>query len=176
MKPLIILFILLGIACNTPTDKRNNIDELTKVTLPYSGSCKTNLTIYEKDNISAVIQKLPDNLMFAGLLKHTEKYSAIILVDTHADYQIPYLTTINNQGEIIEKFDLYSIGCAEDESSWGQANFLIDKDLKIIQTDSSASYKRNENGEIIKETINGTSHKLEFYIDKNGKIKKHSNH
>lgn len=181
MKQIIIFTFFILTACNSVTTDKDTsivtekptIEKLTKIELPLSSKCGESLTVYDQDSIQKLISKLPNNLRFGGLLKSTENYFAIILLDTHADEQIHYLVTVNKQGSIIEKFDLFSYGCHEDEFFWGQANYTINKDLKIFQSDSSATYKRTDEGEIIPETIVSSSHRHEFYIDNNGKIKKY---
>lgn len=153
-------------------NKRTNtqLDSLTKVSLPVSGTCGENSNVFDYSYNRKAIRDLPENLRFAGLLKKTDKYFAVLLIDTYADYQNHFIATVSNDGKIIDKFALFSAVCSEDENYWGQAKYTIDKDLKIIQTDSSATYKRNEVGEIIKGTIESSSHRLSLYVDQNGKI------
>jgi|GEM_PF-6179002 len=179
MKQTIIVLAFLLTACNSvPVDKSKSttkptINNLTQVKLPFSSICGASLTVFDEDSIQLFISDIPDNLRFGGLLKSAENYSAILLLDTYADYQIHYLTTVNKQGKIIETFDLFSYGCSEDEFFWGKTNYTIEKDLRILQTDTSATYKRTESGEVIKESIVSSSHRHEYYVDANGKIKKY---
>jgi hypothetical protein len=181
MKPTVISLFSILTACNSLlTDKtesikleKSTIDQLTKIELPLSSHCGASLTVYDQDSIQNFVSELPEHLRFGGLLKRTENFSAIILLNTYADEQIHYLTTVNRRGKIIEKFNLFSDGCHEDEFFWGQAKYTIDKDLKILQTDSSATYRRTEDGEIIGESVLSSSNRLEFYVDNDGKIKKH---
>ena len=174
----LILTIILAVGsfittANKQSKEYPTIDKLTKISLPFSSSCGAILKVYENVIIKSFISDPPPNLKFGGLLKITENFAAIILVDTYADSQIHYLTTITTQGKIIDKFKLFSSDCSEDELFCSKAKYTIDKELKIIQTDSYSTYKRNKNGEIIKKTIVKSTHKFEFYIDKNGNVKKY---
>ena len=175
-----VLLTLALTACDFITTDKTQVAEtvltiknLKKIELPLSSICGTSLEVLDEDSIRRIIPNFPENLKFGGLLKVSENYSAIILLDTYADQQIHYLTTVSKQGKIIEKFNLFSSGCSEDEFSWGQAKYVIDKDLKIVQTDSSATYKRTESGEIINEATISSSHRFEFQVDTDGKIRKY---
>jgi hypothetical protein len=179
MKLSTIFLSLTLIACNSILEDKSqlieikpSINQLTKIELPLTSRCGASLPVYDQDRIQTIIAELPKNLRFGGLLKNTENYSAIILLDTYADEQIHFLATVNRDGKIIAKFELFSNGCHEDEFFWGQANYTILEDLKILQADTSATYKRTEDGEIIKETIVSSSHRFEYYVDKDGRIKK----
>lgn len=146
------------------------LDSLTKISLPISATCGESSKVFDFSYNRKIISDLPENLRFGGLLKKTDKYFAVLLIDTYADYQNHFLATVSMDGKIIEMLELFSAGCSEDENYWGEAKYTIDNNLKIIQTDTSATYKRNDVGTIIKKTIKTSSHRLLFYVDKNGNI------
>ena len=181
MRLLLFLPLIALFACDSVQKTEEKVIEktkltiqnLTKLNLPFSSKCGENLKVYDKDSIRNIFSDLPDNLKFGGLLKKTKTITAIILLDTHADSQIHYLFTLNDKGEILEKFKLFAEDCGEDEFYKTQSNYIIDRNLKITQTDNSETYKRTEEGEIIDSSIVKTSHKYEFYIDTKGKIKQY---
>ncbi len=92
---LIISIILATLACNqvntnkqeSTEQKKPSIDGLTVITLPFSCTCGTNLSVYDKDSINNFVRNIEPNLEFGGLLKTTNKYSALLLIDRKADYQ-----------------------------------------------------------------------------------------
>lgn len=180
--PLTFFFLSLVLtSCNSTSNKKNkstkaHIEYLTTLNLPFSSSCGDNLEVFDKDSIEKIITKLPNNLKFGGVVKRTKTFIALMLMDTRADYQIPYLTTITIKGKIIDKFKLFSEDCVEDEFYKTQANYFIDRNLKITQTDSSESYKRTNEGEIIKTSVVKSSHNYRFFVDTNGKIKKYGSY
>ncbi len=146
------------------------LDSLTKISLPISRTCGEISEVYDFSPNRKAVNDLPENLKFGGLVKKTDNYFAVILIDPYADFQIHYLATVALDGNIIEKFELFSAGCAGDPYYWGQSNYTIDNNLNIIQTDSSATYSRDADGTILKESIVSTSHRLSFYVDEHGKI------
>jgi hypothetical protein len=159
---------------NTSDKKQESsiyLDSLTKISLPISRTCGEISEVYDFSSYRKAINDLPENLKFGGLIKKTDNYFAVILIDPYADFQLHYLTTVTMDGNIIDKLELFSAGCGEDPYYWGQSNYTIDKNLNIIQTDSSATYNRDTNGTILKESIVSTSHRYSFYVDEHGKIK-----
>jgi hypothetical protein len=146
------------------------LDSLTKISLPISKTCGEISEVYDFSYNNKAINDLPENLKFGGLVKKTDNYFAVILMDPYADFQLHYLTTVTLDGNIIETFELFSAGCSEDPYYWGQSNYTIDNNLNIFQTDSSATYSRDDNGTILKESIVSTSHRYSFYVDEYGKI------
>jgi hypothetical protein len=158
---------------NTTNKKQEStiyLDSLTKISLPISRTCGEISEVYDFSNNNKAINDLPENLKFGGLVKKTDNYFAVILIDPYADFQLHYLTTVALDGNIIDKLELFSAGCSEDPYYWGQSNYTIDNNLNIIQTDSSATYSRDDNGKILKESIVSTSHRYSFYVDEYGKI------
>lgn len=172
------IFCVMCISCSSTTKKENkpievtksNVEDFTILNLPISGSCGDDLQVFDKDSIRQIIPELPGNLRFGGVIKRTRNFTALILLDTYADSQIPYLATITNNGKIIDKFKLFSEDCDEDEFYKTQANYTLDKTLKGTQTDNFETYKRDDEGEIIKESVVKNFHKYEFYVDPKGKI------
>jgi hypothetical protein len=154
----------------------SNIDSediIEQIKLPFSSECNKYLEFVKSDSLEKLCEELPNHIKISGRLKKAKNYTAYLTVDCDADYQIHYLTTISNDGLIIEHFNLFSGGCAEDEFFWGMSEYTISDNLEITQNDSSARYRRNENGDILKETMQTKSQKLNYYLNQNGKtIKK----
>lgn len=179
MRIIIIILSVSLVSFNfvrTNTTKENQeptiyLDSLTKISLPISRTCGDISEVYDFSYNKKAINDLQENLKFGGLVKKTDNYFAVILIDTYADFQLQYLTTVAMDGNIIETFELFSAGCGEDPYYWGQSNYTIDNNLNIIQIDSSATYNRDANGTILKESIVSTSHRFSFYVDEQGKIK-----
>lgn len=180
-----MLLLFISTACNQVITEKKQLKEksgvkggaenwvLTKTSLPLFNNCSTDLPVYENVNLQDIAKDIPANLKFGGVLKESKNYLAILLIDTFADSQIHYLTTISKEGKIIDKFNLYSGNCLEDEFFWEQSDYRIDQELIIIQTDSSAKYKRDAEGEVVKESIKGSLHKYKLYVDEEGRIKKY---
>lgn len=177
IESIVLIFGLVScnfLQPNTIHEKQEStiyLDSLTKISLPISKTCGDISEVYDFSYNRKAINDLPENLKFGGLVKKTDNYFAVILIDTYADSQLDYLTTVALDGNIIEKFELFSAGCGGDPYYWGQSNYTIDNNLNIIQTDSSATYNRDTNGAILKESIVSTSHRFSFYVDEQGKIK-----
>jgi hypothetical protein len=176
--PYLLLLLTVTLQCfSQNNDQRpDNRTELTKalkkIDLPFSSECGNTLITYDGYSLKPIINNLPGNLDFAGLLKMDKNFSAILLVDNNADIQNHYLITISDEGNIIDNFFLFSHGCSEDEYFTGQAKYTIDKELRIIQADSSATFKRDSKGEIVDTTIKISTNKYQYFINKYGKIRK----
>ena len=116
----------------------------------------------------------PDDLEqiwhIAGKVSENKNYVAFLSVNTYADFAIPYLITFTKQGKLITKFELYDTICGEDEFYYGVSTFTINKDLSINVNDSTAEYKRDSAGEIIKASIISKSDHNLFKLMNDGTI------
>jgi len=180
MRLIVIAILLIVTSCynNEQMDGSSkskddfSINNLTKLNLPFKGECGQDYLVYDKDSINKFAPKIPEYLRFGGLLKDCDSYIAVLLVNTLADFQIHYLTTLDKSGNIIEQYELFSNNCAQDAYFWGMSDYIIDENLNIIQKDSSATYERDSIGEIIEESVVTEANRLEIFVNDRGEIKK----
>ena len=182
-----ILFILLFLPIftkgqKTLTEKKQlafaslakNIDIIN---LPFSHKCGEDFKTIEKIDTNfykyfpPLYPDIPEyGWHIVGKVSENKKYIALLSVNTYSDYAIPYLLTFTKQGTTITKFEVYKIDCSDDEFYHGEATFVINKNLTININDSSARYKRDSAGEIIKESINSKSGNYLFKLTDDGTI------
>ncbi len=182
-----ILFILLFLPVftkgqKTPAEKKqltftSLVKNIETINLPFSHKCGEDFKTIDK--IDTELYKYfpplyPDHPEYGwhiiGKVSENNKYVALLSVNTYSDYAIPYLITFTKQGTTITKFEVYKIGCSDDEFYHGEVTFTINKNLTINISDSSATYKRDIAGKIIKESINSKSSKYLFKVTDDGII------
>ena len=153
------------------------VKNIETINLPFSHKCGENFKTTNK--IDTELNKYFPPLYsdhpeygwhIIGKVSENNKYVAILSVNTYSDYAIPYLITFTKQGTTITKFEVYKIGCSDDEFYHGEATFTINKNLTIKISDSSATYKRDSEGEIIKESTISKSSNYLFKVTDDGII------
>lgn len=154
------------------TVSKPSFTSLGKVALPLNGACNINEYNATAHDSLTGLKGLPSDVFYGKFIKSVPNYTALLLWNSKADYQLHYLATVSGSGKIIDKLELYGINCAEDANYHGEATYAIDKDLIITLKDTSASYQRNDEGIILKETIKTQSHTRKFHVDADGKITK----
>lgn len=192
MKKILFILLLLPVLAQgqkISTEKKQlSFESLVKnvdiINLPFSHECgedfKTeDFKITEKIDTELIkyfpplYPGIPEYIWhIVGKVSENKKYVALLSINHYADYVLPYLTTFTKQGTLITKFELYEIGCSEDEFYHGKAIFTINKDLLIKMSDSSATYKRDSTGKIIKGSIISKSNNYLFKLMSDGTIVK----
>jgi hypothetical protein len=176
-KIITIIVMLTLLFCCTKKMDENIFSQLPHISLPFTGSSKQDLQPVELskeyNHLSTIY---PNNLKFVGVLAVRDTFTAILLVNTYADDQIPYLFTYTSKGEKIDSIELIQISVNEDVTYWGAANYVISENLMVSLYDSSSTYQRDNKGEIMKETIKPETHKLFYKITSNGNIQGYPNH
>lgn len=156
----------------------NLVRNIGYVNLPFSQRCGQDIKIIEVDTeIYRYFPPLyPDHPEYGwhivGKVSENDKYVALLSANTYADYAIPYLLTFTLQGKLIGKLELYKIGCADEESYYSETQLMISKELLINIRDSSATYKLDNKGEIIKQSMKSESNNYRFKLMNDGTIMK----
>jgi hypothetical protein len=178
---LVNLFFIFLTSCSS-TVKTNFEDAAKKIRLiklPFSDTCGNDMQFLQFSNDDSTLYKYLPNacmdsfkLAVAGKIAENEKITVLLLADTYGDYQMHYIATFTKKGELIAKFQLFKIGCSEDENYFGEAEYTITKDLLIYLRDSTVDYKRDSGGNIINKSIVSKSHNDIFRIADDGAIVK----
>lgn len=184
-KLTIILLLTILFGCGNTVikkDSTNKTDKVTEIsfkdfsdkipllTLPLSSNCETgfNVTRYGFTN-NEILKFGRDNCSILGKLVDNEKYTAIIYLQP-CDTQLPIIVTTDKYGRKIAELELYDGYCGEEEDFNEISYFSIDKDLNILMTDSSTTFKRDEKIEIIESSKQTTVTYKHFRINTDGKI------
>ena len=166
-----ILLLLFIFPFQKESDFEKQLKGVKALDLPFHHKCGDDLpvTIYPQKN-AQIFDFIPKDLSVVGIVTQNKNFIALLLTNASADYMVPYIVSFNNKGKVITKFEPYKIGCSEDEYYFGKAEFTITRDLYVNVTDSSNSYKRDKNEEIIKDSIVSKNHSYLFQFTKYGNI------
>jgi hypothetical protein len=180
----IIIPILFLLSCEQRIEVDKSTDDITflefsnkikKIDLPLTAKCEKDLIGSTFDFENEIIKKYgSDNSLIYGKLAEKENYTVIMYLYP-ADVALPIIQTNNKKGEKISSLNLYEISCWEDDTISETSWFKINKDLSIELGDSSASFVRNDNGDIIESTIKSKVRHRMFKINNEGKISEQKN-
>lgn len=179
MRTQLLLLSLLLFCCEQPkkVDKikkeitfiefTNNIKQLK---FPIEAKCEKDLIGSTIDLNKETIKKYgPENCSIYGKIFENNKYTAIMYLYP-TDVSMPIIQTNNKNGTKISSLNLYEISCWEDESISENSWFIINKDLSIELGDSSTTFERDDNGEIIESTRTIKVRNRTFKINSAGEI------
>jgi hypothetical protein len=148
----------------------NYSSKINQIDLPLQTICDNNLSGYLLEFTDSTIAKFgPEYSRIHGKLADKEKFTAIIYLYP-ADIILPIIQTTDKKGKKISDLQLFEKYCGSDEFSWSTSWAQINKDLTIQLSDSTITYDRNEEGEIIDSTRKTEVRHRHFYISDKGKI------
>ena len=185
MKPIFLISVLFILFTSCASNDTKDFDGIAKrikrINLPFYDTCGTNLTCMDFVGYDTAINTyLPcsgDNdsqkLCVIGKIYECDKYIALLLANSGADWQMHYIATFTHEGKLLSNMELlFRAGCGEEEDYWGRAECSIMENLTVNLKDSSAEFKRDSNLNIISESIVAKSHSSSFAISDNGTIVK----
>jgi hypothetical protein len=144
--------------------------KIESVKLPIHRNCEEDLKGVDFDLNSEEIAKYGiKNSIIYGEIANEPAYTAILYLQS-ADVALPVLQTNNKKGEKISSLNLYEISCWEDDTISETSWFTINPDLSIVLEDSSATFLRNPDGDIITSTIESNVRKRVYKINDAGII------
>lgn len=138
--------------------------------LPIYGTCGEDQIGKGYESLNDQVKKYTreENWIW-GKLAETKRFTAIVYV-CPADVILPIIQTTDKQGNKISELPFYTNYCGEDEAYWGTASARVEADMTITLTDSSESFQRDVNDEIIPETVKTSVRRRHFFIREDGMI------
>lgn len=151
-------------------DFGNFIKNIPVIDLPFITTCQS-FGITQKIDVDTNLSKKynPDSLEIVGIIKNEKRFICILYAGA-ADYLVPVLITYTKEGVRISKEDFMNDYCGQTFELYYNQYLSIDKNLKIMEVDTTLVFKLDTVNFTIIDTLKKEIRFSKFEVDNNGKI------
>jgi hypothetical protein len=141
--------------------------QMPELTLPLELVCGKPFPVKVTEISSLDRAKNEGYFGLLGKLTEQENYTAVIYT-TPADVVMPVIKTFDKQGNTIDSLVLYVGECGASPVGYWNAKVDILKDMTIVLTDSTISYKTDSLNNLIKSTKSFENHRRVLKLNNKG--------